>query len=131
MTIENGYKIGEIQEGKVTGIQSYGAFISFPNGQQGLIHISEISSRFVRNITDYLQLGKNVRVKIIDIDETSHYLRLSLKQTVERERQTIRRPPLLKRKKAIPDEKKGFQILQDHLEGWIEEAWKREDKQND
>ncbi len=131
MSNEENYQIGEIKEGTVTGIQSYGAFISFPNGQQGLIHISEISSRFVRDISDYLQIGKSVRVKIIGVNDNNHYLRLSLKQIIERERQTIRRPPLLKRKRSIPDEKKDFQILQDHLEEWIEEAWKREDKQND
>ena len=37
------YAVGEIHEGTITGIQPYGAFVLFPNGQQGLIHISEIS----------------------------------------------------------------------------------------
>ena len=38
------YEVGQIHEGMVTGIQPYGAFISFPNGNHGLVHISEISS---------------------------------------------------------------------------------------
>lgn len=125
------YMVSEIHEGTVTGIQPYGAFVMFPNGQQGLIHISEISSQFVRNITDYVQVGKMVRVKIIGEDTQSHYLRLSLKQTTERERQIIRKPPVLKRKRKNTDETKSFQVLADHLDEWIEEAWNREEKKND
>ena len=122
------YAVGEIREGTITGIQPYGAFVLFPNGQQGLIHISEISSRFVRSINDYVQVGKTVRVKIIGEDTQNHYLRLSLKQTLERERQIIRKPPVLKRKIKNDDETKDFQALADHLDEWIEEAWKKEEK---
>lgn len=122
------YAVGEIREGTITGIQPYGAFVLFPNGQQGLIHISEISSRFVRSINDYVQVGKTVRVKIIGEDTQNHYLRLSLKQTLERERQIIRKPPVLKRKRKNDDETKDFQALADHLDEWIEEAWNKEEK---
>ena len=122
------YAVGEIHEGTITGIQPYGAFVLFPNGQQGLIHISEISSRFVRSINDYVQIGKMVRVKIIGEDAQNHYLRLSLKQTVERERQIVRRPPVSKRKRKNDDEAKDFQALADHLDQWIEDAWKKEEK---
>ena len=125
------YESGQIHEGMVTGIQPYGAFISFPNGQHGLVHISEISSNFVRSITDYFQIGQNVRVKIIGIDEEHNFLRLSLKQLVERERQVIRRPISSRRKRTTIDDKKEFQILADHLDAWIEEAYFREEKKND
>jgi general stress protein 13 len=126
------YEVGQIHEGMVTGIQPYGAFISFPNGNHGLVHISEISSDFVRNITDYFQIGQNVRVKIIGIDEEHNYLRLSLKQIAERERQLVRRPIYSRRrKKNTFDEKKEFEILKQHLEIWIEEAYKRKENKND
>ena len=46
----NSYQIEEIIVGKVIDIQPYGAFIGFPNGQKGLIHISEISDDYVKNI---------------------------------------------------------------------------------
>ncbi len=122
------YEAGQIHEGMVTGIQPYGAFISFPNGQHGLVHISEVSSSFVHDINDYFQIGQNIRVKIIDIDEEKNFLRLSLKQLFERERQVIRRPISSKRKLKIIDNKKEFQILADHLSNWIEEAYLREEK---
>ncbi len=125
------YDVGEIREGMVTGIQNYGAFISFPNGQHGLVHISEISFDYVRSIGDYFKIGQNVRVKIIGVDEEHNYLRLSLKQLLDRERQVVRRSVSLKRKKGNFDEHKEFQILADHLDEWIEEAYLREEKKND
>ena len=117
------YNIGDIVTGRISGIQNYGAFVTLQNGMQGLIHISEISSKFVRNISDYLSLDKEIRVKIIDIDTKTNYARLSLKQVGERERQVVRRPPVLKKKRVmIPENELDFKPLEEHLEGWIEEA---------
>ena len=117
------YNIGDIVTGRISGIQNYGAFVTLQNGMQGLIHISEISSKFVRNISDYLALDKEIRVKIIDIDTKTNYARLSLKQVGERERQVVRRPPVLKKKRVmIPENELDFKPLEERLEGWIEEA---------
>ena len=117
------YEIGDIVSATVTGIQNYGAFVLLKNGTQGLIHISEISSRFVRNIHDYLSVGKEVKVKIIEIDPRTNYARLSLKQVGERERQVIRKPPVLKKKRVmIPEDELDFKPLADHLEEWIENS---------
>lgn len=85
------YQVGDIMVGQVTGIQPYGAFIRFPNEECGLIHISEISSYFVRNVSDYVNVGQHVRVKIIDIYVEKNMYRLSLKQVAERRRQNIRK----------------------------------------
>ena len=73
------YKIDEIVSGEVTGIQSYGAFVKLPNGEQGLIHISEISTFFVKSVSNFVQLGQIIKVKIIDILEEKNLYRLSLK----------------------------------------------------
>ena len=64
------YNVGEIVSGEVTGIQSYGAFVKLPNGEQGLIHISEISTFFVKSVSNFVQLGQTIKVKIIEILET-------------------------------------------------------------
>lgn len=117
------YNVGDIVTGRISGIQNYGAFVTLQNGMQGLIHISEISSKFVRNISDYLSLDKEIRVKIIDIDTKTNYARLSLKQIGERERQVVRKPPVLKKKRVmIPENELDFKPLEERLEGWIEEA---------
>lgn len=47
--------VGEIVEGTVTGITNFGAFIRLPEGESGLVHISEISSDYVEKVADYLK----------------------------------------------------------------------------
>ncbi|MGL4818556.1 MAG: S1 RNA-binding domain-containing protein, partial [Bacilli bacterium] len=77
----NTYEVGQIVRGKVTGIQRYGAFVSFEGTKQGLIHISEITDGFVRDIGDFISSGDLIRVKILSIDELTGKMSLSLKAT--------------------------------------------------
>ncbi len=115
------YQVGNIVVGEVTGIQSYGAFVRLDNKESGLIHISEISSLFVRNIEDYVKIGQRVRVKIIDILPEKSLYRFSYKQAQERRRQNIRKMTTKRRKIYDHD----FHALQDHLEKWIEAELER------
>lgn len=73
------FHIGDIVTGTISGIQPYGAFVSLEGGITGLIHISEITSQFVRNVTDFFQVGDSVQVKILDLDEATHHAKLSIK----------------------------------------------------
>ena len=73
------YKIGDIVEGRVTGIESYGIFMVFDDGTTGLIHISEISETFVRNVSDYVKLNEIICAKILDVDLENKKLKLSIK----------------------------------------------------
>lgn len=73
------YMIGEIVEGVVTGIQPYGAFVYLDSNHNGLIHISEISDKFVKDVHGYVKLYERVKVKILDIDEDGTHFKLSLK----------------------------------------------------
>lgn len=75
------YQVGEIVTGIVTGLQPYGAFVTLDDGTVGLIHISEISERFVRNVEDYLRLGDRVAVRLLAFEEESTHAKLSLKQS--------------------------------------------------
>ena len=72
-------EIGEILQGKVTGIMSFGAFVSMENGTSGLVHISEISNSFISDINQLLQVGDIVKVKVLSIDGKGK-LSLSIKQ---------------------------------------------------
>ncbi len=127
------FQIGDIMVGEVTGIQPYGVFIRFPNEECGLIHISEISSYFVRNITDYVNIGQQVRVKIIGIVEDKKMYKLSLKQVAERRRQNIRKmsDPLPIRKKRVTISKVDFAPLKEHLQQWIDIELKKMEEEND
>lgn len=60
-------EVGNIVEGKVTGITNFGAFIALPEGKTGMIHISEISDSFVKDINDYLQENDEIKVEILSI----------------------------------------------------------------
>lgn len=118
------YKENDIVTGTVTGIQNYGAFVSFENGQIGLIHISEISSRFVKNIEDYVKVGEQIRVKVLGVEEKNNYLKLSLKAISERERQRIKKPLIFNKPKRIKitNNEKDFEKLKTSLDGWINKS---------
>lgn len=61
------YKVGDVVEGEITGIVSFGAFVKFDEGLEGLVHISEIDWQLIENPTDVLKAGEKVKAKIIDI----------------------------------------------------------------
>ena len=111
------YKKGRIIRGTVTGIESYGAFVSCDEYYSGLIHISEISHNFVKNITDYVNVGDVIFVEILDVDEELGQLKLSIKN-IEYKKKTI-----IKRKKII-ETSLGFTTLAYKLPIWIEESVK-------
>ena len=60
-------EVGEIYEGKVTGITKFGAFVDFAEGKTGMVHISEVASAFVKEITDFVKVGQAVKVKVVAI----------------------------------------------------------------
>lgn len=122
------YKAGDIVEGKITGIQPYGAFVGLDNGTSGLIHISEISEGYVKDITRFVRIGDTVKVKVIDYDETSNQARLSLK-ALHRKR-AHGRTGMFRQKATLPESKLGFSSIELMMPKWIEEA-KKEREEND
>lgn len=72
-------EIGKVLEGKVTGITKFGAFVDIGDSKNGMVHISEISSTFVNNVSDYLHEGQIVKVKIVNITDDGK-IALSMKQ---------------------------------------------------
>ena len=63
------YKKGKIVKATVSGIESYGIFVTLDEYYSGLIHISEISNGFVKNIHDYVNVGQDIYVEILDVDD--------------------------------------------------------------
>ena len=67
-------KKGDIVVGKVTGITNYGVFMSFDNGYVGMVHISEISYDYVKDISEYINVGDEIEVRIIKVEnDVSRY----------------------------------------------------------
>ena len=73
------FGVGSILDGKVTGVTKFGAFVALPEGKSGLIHISEIAYSYVNEVSDHLQEGQEVKVKVIGIDAANR-INLSIKQ---------------------------------------------------
>ncbi|MGP4061433.1 S1 domain-containing post-transcriptional regulator GSP13 [Halobacillus litoralis] len=119
------FQEGQVLEGKVTGIQPYGAFVALDEKVQGLVHISEVTHGYVKDINEHLSEGDDVQVKILNIDEKSNKYSLSIRATQEAPK-AARRP----RKQAAPKQHEestaGFNSLKDKLEDWIKQSDDRE-----
>lgn len=110
-------RIGDKLRGTVTGIQPYGAFVELENKATGLIHISEIKTGYVENIREQLQIGQELVVQVLDVDEYSQKASLSLR-TLEEERKKAVRPHRFTNSRH----KSGFAPLKKQLPHWIKEA---------
>ena len=76
-------EVGAVVEGKVTGTVPFGAFVDIGEGKSGLVHISEISDVFVKKVSDHVEVGQTVKVKVIKINDDGK-IELSMKQAVTR-----------------------------------------------
>ena len=78
-TIQNKYKVGDIVEGKVTKLASFGAFVELEGGIDGLIHISELSDDHVARVKDAVNIGDTVRARVKNISTEERRIGLSLR----------------------------------------------------
>lgn len=106
------YEEGKIVKGCVTGIEKYGIFVSLDNYYSGLIHISEISDGFVRNINDYVNIGETILVKILSVDDDNYHVKLSIKNIDYRINSV--------KKYKIKEVGSGFKCLANNLDMWID-----------
>jgi general stress protein 13 len=122
---------GSILAGKVTGIQPYGAFVALDENTQGLVHISEITHGYVKDINEHLKVGDEVKVKVLSVDEGAGKIGLSIRATEESPVQQITKAKKPRKRQAaaiIPeaDGQQGFNTLKDKLQEWIDQS-QRED----
>ena len=78
-------EVGQLYKGKVARIVDFGAFVTILPGKDGLVHISQISSDRVEDISQYLQEGQDVIVKVMDLDARGR-IKLSIKEVTEEEK---------------------------------------------
>lgn len=112
------YKSGKIIKGTVSGIESYGIFITCDEFYSGLVHISEISHGFVKSPSDFVKIGEIINVEILEVDEKVNQLKLSIKNInykINKE----------SRKKKIIETPLGFKTLQEMLPNWILKSVKK------
>lgn len=78
-------KIGEIYEGKITGITKFGVFVDLGDNTSGMVHISEVARTFVNDISEHVKMGDTVKVKLISIGDDGK-IALSIKKALEPEK---------------------------------------------
>ena len=106
------FKKDEIVEGCVTGIEKYGIFVTLDEYYSGLIHISEISDGFVSNINNYFNIGDTIYVKVLDVDDETCHVKLSIKDINYKN---------YNHNKKVKESKNGVKPLVEMLPIWIEE----------
>ena len=77
-------KVGEVIEGTVAKLVSFGAFVEIYSGIEGLVHINEITDENIAKSSDVLTVGQKVKVKVLDVNKNDRRISLSIKEAVER-----------------------------------------------
>ena len=119
------YQVGQLVIGKVYNVKPYALFMSFEDGVTGLLHISEISDSFIRDIEKYGSVGDEIKVKILAIDDDNGFLRVSYKQVPPEEAYSshtnTRKLPTVTEDEFLP--------LKEKLDEWINDAYSKIEKE--
>ena len=75
--------VGDLVEGKVTGITNFGVFVDLQDGKTGMVHISEVARTYVNDINEHVKLGDTVKMKVLNITEDGK-ISLSIKRAEEK-----------------------------------------------
>ncbi len=75
-------KVGDLVEGKITGITKFGVFVDIGDSCTGMVHISEVARTYVNEITDFVKIGDTVKTKVLAIAEDGK-ISLSIKRALE------------------------------------------------
>lgn len=116
------YVRDEIVEGCVTGIEKYGIFVTLDEYYSGLIHISEISDSYVRDINNVTNIGDTIRVRVLETDDDTFHVKLSIKNINYRINN--------KNDDQIEETIHGFLTLKNELNNWIKCKEKKKKKKN-
>ena len=103
-------EVGQIVTGKITGLTKFGAFVELEKGTSGLVHISEVSDSFVKDIHDVLSVGDTVTVKVLKIADDgkiSLSIRKAVTNTQPKEPRKSFHKPSFTKKSNTPTSSKG------------------------
>lgn len=111
-------KINNIVEGQITGITKYGIFVSLEDNYTGMVHISEVSNKYVNDLQSKFKIGDVIKVKIISIDEDKLQVKLSIKKITVSKKNRV----------GIIEKGEGFEPLKKKLPSWTEKKIKELEK---
>ncbi len=107
--------VGDVVKGQVTGVTKYGVFMSFEDDYSGLVHISEVSNKYVKDLKERFMVGDIIRAKVIEIDDNKNHLKLSIKEV---------NPKVKSSKSKIEESGLGFELLENSLPIWVDKKIK-------
>lgn len=105
--------VGSVVKGEVTGVETYGIFVKLNEEYTGLVHISEISDKFVKDVNKYANIGEVIYVEIKNIDYKTKKCILSVKDLNYR----------IDENRKVKESVRGFSPLKQHLPIWIEKKY--------
>lgn len=114
-------EVGQIVEGKVTGITKFGAFVTLESGESGLVHISEVSTSYVENIQDFLKKGDEVKVKVVEMKGDKISLSIRKAQAPEKTQRPPKQREPREYKKAAPVAEEDLSF-EDRLSRFMKES---------
>ncbi len=82
-TVKNKYKVNDVVEGNISNIAKFGAFVEIEPGIEGLVPLGEIQEERVINVSDILEKGQKVKVKVLNMDVDAHRITLSIKEAID------------------------------------------------
>lgn len=98
--------VGQIVEGKITGITNFGVFVDLGEGKSGLVHISEVARSYVNDINEFVKVNDVVKMKVLNIGEDGK-ISLSIKRALEPEAKEERRERRERRPSSPPPKPDG------------------------
>lgn len=116
------FKEGEIVKGQVTGVTPYGVFLSLEDDYTGLVHISEVSDKFVKDLPKLFNIGDIINVKVLNVDENTNQVKLSIKKIDYKVESNL---------SMIPESGSGFECLKENLPKWTESKYNEISKSNE
>ena len=122
------FKIGDIIIGKVNQIRPYALFLTFEGNVNGLLHISELSDGYIRDIEKYGSVGDEIKVKVLSIDSSNGFLRVSYKAIPEEERYSTH----TNTSRGTPQfDEADFTDLEKKLPEWINDTLQKAKEEKD
>ena len=114
-------KVGDVIKVKVAEVKPYAAFVYDENRHKGMVHISELSDTFIRDIDKFVAIDDEMSVIILNIDETDGFFRASYKQVPADKKTTTH----VNMRRALETNEEEFASLKEKLPIWIEDSLKR------
>ena len=122
------YEVGQLIIGTVTKVKPFALFMEFEGGVEGLLHISEISDSYIRDIEKYGRVGDQMKVKVVAVDESNGFLRISLKQVPSQEAFSTHDNSVRNVPQAGAND---FKPLANRLNKWIEQTLQEAEKEKE